>query len=654
MVDPQKIWSSTQLPTLPSVAVRLLEISQNPESEISEVTDVIKSDPAITAKILKSTNSAYFGFRSEVTSLDRAVPLLGTTVVTSLALSFSLSESAMQTGPLAEHYKSYWMQSVIQAVAAELLAERAKIGLSCDHFLAGLLTDLGRLAMLKVIPDEYLPVIESANKERLALYELEKATLGCDHVDIGVKLMENWQLPPALIKAIRFQHAGVATIKEQENTPEYELIKTVSLASSIGECFCAENKGPEQQRLAHLLEEFYGGSEEDVETILSDVKTKMADAGELFDVDVDSLGDPGDLMAQANEHLAQVAMKEHVASTQAAAKQEVAEQQKKELETQNQNLQQQVLHDALTQIYNRRFFDESIANEIARCRREALSIGVIFSDIDRFKQLNDTYGHQFGDLVLQKVAAAFKEVTRQSDIVARYGGEEFVILVVQPTPKGLAKVAERVRARIEAEEIFFEEDTRVPVTISLGAVIAIPERVDDDLTKRLVAAADEAMYDSKENGRNQVHTRSLIPEDEQKIAQVANGLKFSRWLVGRQVFDIRTISSVLVNMERSRARFGDISVNFGYLNTNQVEMVAKDQETSHQRFGRIAIRLGLMTADQCAHVLSSQQESPQGLKRMLVDSGLLEAEYAESLLNEYNQSVVAPLRNQTPTAVPAN
>ncbi|MCA9093727.1 MAG: HDOD domain-containing protein, partial [Planctomycetaceae bacterium] len=146
-MDPSKIWSSTTLPTLPAAAVKLLEMSRNPETEIRDIADVIKRDPALSAKILKSANSTFFGLSSKVSSVDRAVPLLGTTLVTSMALSFSLSESAMSDGPMAEYYKDYWWQSVVQASAAEccavILADRSA---GPEFFQAGLLMDLGRLA----------------------------------------------------------------------------------------------------------------------------------------------------------------------------------------------------------------------------------------------------------------------------------------------------------------------------------------------------------------------------------------------------------------------------------------------------------------------------------------------------------------------------
>ncbi len=201
MINLEKIWSSPQLPTLPAVAVKLLELSEDPQTEIYQVAQVIKTDPAITAKILKSTNSSYFAFRNEVTSIDRAVPLLGATMVTSLALSFSLVEAAMSAGPLVQHYKTYWMKSVVQAVAAEMLGERTRI--KDQFFLAGLLADLGRLAMLKTIGPDYAPVLDEAEETQRDLMAVERETLGFDSIEAGIQLMTRWKLPDSLIQAAR-------------------------------------------------------------------------------------------------------------------------------------------------------------------------------------------------------------------------------------------------------------------------------------------------------------------------------------------------------------------------------------------------------------------------------------------------------------------
>ena len=155
----EKILTSTLLPSLPRVAVKLLELAKDPESCIDDVVQAIKMDPAISIQILKSANSSYFSFRTEIKSIERAVPLLGTNVVSSLVLCFSLVDSLTSRGPLARHYREYWRQSITQAAAAETIGKISGHGTASENFLAGLLTDVGRLAMLGTLADFYLPVI---------------------------------------------------------------------------------------------------------------------------------------------------------------------------------------------------------------------------------------------------------------------------------------------------------------------------------------------------------------------------------------------------------------------------------------------------------------------------------------------------------------
>ncbi|MGE3313463.1 MAG: HDOD domain-containing protein [Planctomycetaceae bacterium] len=634
MVDPQKIWNSSQLPTLPTVAVRLLDLSRDPEAEIRDVIEVLKSDPALSAKILKSTNSSFFGFKSQVTSIDRAVPLLGTTVVTSLALSFSLVEAAMTTGPMAGHYNSYWKQSIVQASAAEILSKYSGKGLECEFFLAGLLADLGRLAMLKTVPRDYQPVIEAANQEQGPLIEFETRMLGVNHVEIGSKLMENWKLPAALVQAVRMHHADLAEFAALESTGEYGLVRTVALAAAAGEYFCTTNKGQALDRLQKLGAEFFDFCPQETEEFLANTRSRMEQAGDLFAVNFDELGEPSELMAMANEQLAQLALREHVASTQAVAQREVAERENIELASKNVQLQRQALHDPLTLVYNRHFFDEALATAVHACSRSSEAIGIVFADIDKFKTLNDTYGHPFGDQVLQQVAAAYSETVRKSDIVARYGGEEFVVVVRQPTEKGLQKLAERLRERVESLEIFFGE-TRVPVTISVGAAIGIPERKATDFGSQLIAAADESMYQAKQGGRNQVRFKSLLNEGERRLAQLSLEYRFSRWLVKRGYFDIAAVSKAVLNCQPPRLRIGEIAQQQGLLNQPQISRIRQIQQQTGDRFGQIAMQQGYISEDQLAVLLAQQSEDPVLLSRALVSVDLTTADIASVMLNQY-------------------
>src|SRR5436190_17802335 len=158
MIDPQRIWQSAQLPTLPVVALKLIELSRSPSTPIAEIVATIKSDPAIVARLLKAANSSLFGLSSKVKSIDQAVVLLGTTAVTALALGFSLVDTSLCQGFLREAYTSFWLQSAVQATAAKIVGQRSSVANQEDLFLAGLLLDVGRVAMLKSIAREYEPV----------------------------------------------------------------------------------------------------------------------------------------------------------------------------------------------------------------------------------------------------------------------------------------------------------------------------------------------------------------------------------------------------------------------------------------------------------------------------------------------------------------
>ena len=643
--DPKKVWGSANLPTLPTVAVKLLELTRDPESCIRDYIEIIKTDPAISGKILKSANSTFFGLTSKVPSLDRAVPLLGTTVVTSLALSFSLAESAVSGGPLTKHYNHYWRQSVINSTAAEMLCSYVRSGLECEFFLAGLLMDIGRLAMMKTAPKDYVPILEKADTEQRSLHEVEREVLGMDHAEIGGELLKLWNLPESISAAIRLHNADLSHLQSLSNNPDFNIISVLAISASIGDYFAASNKGVALRRIRQLCEEFLKLPEAGVDELLQKIAVRMEAAAELFSIDLEEIGDLSDLMADASQQLAQLALKEHVASTKATELQKKVEREKQELESKHEQLQKQALHDPLTKVYNRQFFDETLNLESQRCCRYAAPLGVLFIDIDHFKRLNDTYGHQFGDEVLVKVAAAMKEVLRNSDTLARYGGEEFVILASEPTEKGIAKLAERLRTRIADEKLMFGEKA-VQVTASIGAAITIPTRNATDIGKQLLASADEAMYESKQGGRNQFHVRTLLSEEERRTLGLISQRRFSRWLVLRQVLDIPTISKALLQYRPEHVRLGELAIRQRILTQSAIDSILNDQELTGQRFGEIALRKGLLTEEVFIDLLVLQQEEPIALAAVLGRLQLVEVSRLEQLLKEYLQEHprLAPVR----------
>jgi len=176
------------------------------------------------------------------------------------------------------------------------------------------------------------------------------------------------------------------------------------------------------------------------------------------------------------------------------------------LEEANQKLEQLASLDGLTQLANRRIFDERLHGEWMRAVRGKKSFSVILGDIDFFKKYNDHYGHQAGDECLKAVAGCIKRsVQRSGDLVARYGGEEFGILLPNTDARGAFRVAEDIREAVcEMKLEHARSDVSRWVTICLGVAAAVPSGQNGG--ERLLKAADEALYTSKNRGRNQTST----------------------------------------------------------------------------------------------------------------------------------------------------
>jgi len=165
------------------------------------------------------------------------------------------------------------------------------------------------------------------------------------------------------------------------------------------------------------------------------------------------------------------------------------------------------LTDSLTGVYNRRYVDRRLLEEISRARRQDYPLAFMYIDIDHFKRVNDTVGHQGGDDVLREVACRIKNELRLSDALARFGGEEFVVLLINADLESATFVAERIRAGIAATMIDLSGGVKVSITASVGVASLVQTTASataEVQAQELIAHADEALYQAKESGRNRV------------------------------------------------------------------------------------------------------------------------------------------------------
>ncbi len=166
------------------------------------------------------------------------------------------------------------------------------------------------------------------------------------------------------------------------------------------------------------------------------------------------------------------------------------------------NLNQAANTDPMTKCFNKGYFLEAIDAEVKRAKALATKLALIFFDLDHFKKVNDTYGHEGGDFVLKEFTNLVRSsgVLKQKDIFARYGGEEFCLMMPMTSIEDAAQIAETIRGKVHAHA-FMYEGQRIPVTTSLGVSELRPEF---DLPADLIKSADKALYESKQGGRNRV------------------------------------------------------------------------------------------------------------------------------------------------------
>lgn len=163
------------------------------------------------------------------------------------------------------------------------------------------------------------------------------------------------------------------------------------------------------------------------------------------------------------------------------------------------------IKDGLTEIYNKRYFEEALERELSRAQRHQRELSMLIFDIDFFKKVNDTFGHLAGDYVLRDLASVISKRSRHEEVFARYGGEEFVVLLPESNSSEAITLAEQLRKLVEDHKFVFEGE-EIPVTVSIGVMTTGGK---DKLTSAdFIKAADEQLYIAKSEGRNCVRSRN--------------------------------------------------------------------------------------------------------------------------------------------------
>lgn len=484
-----RIVSSPRLPSLPAVAVQVLEFTRSDSVDLREAARVIQNDQALTTKVLRTVNSSYYGLSRPCATIKQALVYLGANTVRTLVLGFALVDSM---GPADDDgtsfdYIDYWRRDLFTAVAAR---ELAHLHQRCDPdeaFLGGLMQDIGMVAMHRVLNHKYLQVIQMAGGDHRKLPKLERDTFEIDHPRIGAEIATRWKFPEQFVKSIRYHH-------DSQNAPAHvaDIVRTVELGNNIALMLTMKDSEGVQRVTVRNAGEWFDISSKQLQSIFSMVIKAADELASLFKLDIGELPTE-DLLCEAEQRLVQI---QHDLETE-----------NQQLRENNVTLSQQTISDALTGVANRKYFDQQLNDLFFDAFNNDRCLSVIFCDIDHFKPVNDTHGHQAGDHVLIEVAKRLCRFVSDRGLVARYGGEEFAIILPNADRVAATEVAEDVRRQLCAEPVALNGTSQhaeeLTITMSMGVAAYEPE-LKTIMTQPhlLLKVADHGVYAAKDAGRN--------------------------------------------------------------------------------------------------------------------------------------------------------
>ena len=642
-----------QLPSPPGVVMRVLKMSQSDSHSAEEISQTIMADSALTGRLLKLANSAGSAVANPATTVSEATMRLGVRTVMNVALGLSLV-SANRSGRCSTFdYDRYWSTALARAVAAQNIARQFRTVPAAEAYVLGLLSEIGKLALASVYPEEYSVILgRVGDEDGVVLARVEREEFEIDHGDVGSYMLEDWGLPANFTQAVQvYEQIGrieipenseaapmarvlncahrlsstclkasaasmedavelaarleeLRTMMNMEPEPFSQLCRTIGrewtewgaildvptgkmatleeirsrgeaaqalgvrAPNSGGNQDASGDQGPVHAEVVHhghedgskqmrilavdddpmslkLLERTLTKAGHSVITasngeaalklaleqsphiVIADWMMPQMDGLQLcqslrrieygrniffllltgrgeedriveaFDAGVDDYVtkpfSPRVMMARLKGGQRVIELQERVESDRKMILKQVAE-----LGLMTRKLRSAALTDVLTELPNRRYIMKRLESDWGTSLRTNSPLSVVMIDIDHFKKVNDTYGHDVGDLVLKETARVLRAVARQGEELARLGGEEFIVICPNSTEAQAAIAAERLRAAVERNLVkspMFEGR----VTVSLGVAQRTADMTSQDA---LVKAADEAVYGAKTGGRN--------------------------------------------------------------------------------------------------------------------------------------------------------
>ena len=422
-----KLLRKTNVPTLPSVVQKLIEVCRDDKADFAQFARVIESDQGLASNILRVANSAYYGLRHKATTLDRAISALGIKYVKSISLGFHLATALGKFTTSGFNMEDFWRQSLLRAVLARQLAGAYCPKYSEEAFLIGLLQDCGIPFLVQVLGEQYARIWHQCKVSPASLFRLERELFEFDHVTAATVLMQQWSLPDLLAQPIRTHHARTVPQPSQDEQKQLCQIAYVTGTLSLNnpDSLCDDDLD-----LPEYSQKVFGIEKMEMMAILEQSKQEFTSVSQLFSGLLHDDQNIAELVLQAKDMLSNF-------NEELSCKVFDCEAEIKRLKATHADVPSNAGQsgnspstDDLTGLPTRNVLMDFLEKACKRVQEGKTSLTVLFLDIDGFKDINDKYGHIAGDGYLKDFAGILQSFFKSNGCVARYGGDEFVVALM--------------------------------------------------------------------------------------------------------------------------------------------------------------------------------------------------------------------------------
>jgi len=484
-----RVLACPTLPSLPAVAVRVLELTADDRVNLQDLGTTIQHDQALSAKILRTVNSSYYGLRERCTTIHKAILLLGMRPVRALALGFSLV-AAVDENDDGFDYVAYWRRGLYTAVAAKAFADAVDDIDPEEAFLGGLLQDIGMVALHEGLGAEYGALCARAVGRHAELTRLELERFDVQHTEVGALLAESWKLPDELTMQIRYHERPTAAPSEYAG-----LVRSVALGNAVHDALTDEDPTPALRTLYARGKQWFRLTPSEVDAILLEVGKSAKELSRLFHLTIGPGCDPAFVLQQAERQLIDLVRDEPRSSY--AGEQLV------------RHADHVGAHDPLTGAFGADGFDRAVRAAFATAKAGQTTLSVAQIAIDAVPLVAERFGTVARDeLVIGLVAILHKHFEPMGGVVCRLSpGSLCIVLPDTSQPTALAALA-NLRAELPGAfrrwlpSLALDEE---PPTVSIG-LTSVDERTRGSFQTpaEFVIASVNALKEARTAGGNAI------------------------------------------------------------------------------------------------------------------------------------------------------